>query len=655
MSYRKDIDGLRAIAVLAVLFYHASIRPFLGGYLGVDVFFVISGYLITDLILRERAAGAFSLVNFYDRRARRILPALMLVLTVATATALFVLLPDELIDFARSLLASALFYANFYDWHQQVGYSGVAATANPLLHIWSLAVEEQFYLVWPLFLIGFTGPRLRRFLPHAIVILAALSLGIGIWIGRRAQDEAFFLLHTRAWELLAGAFLATGIVPAPVTRVMRNGLCVAGLVLIGCSVTALVRNTYFPAWNALCATLGAALVIQSARARQSMASRILGSPVPVFVGKISYSLYLWHWPMLVFAKLYLDRDLALGERLALLAASFVLACGSWWFVERPARRSAFFVRKIPVSFIAGSAAALALSCAAAASISSNGLPLRMPPAIRVLYGDLAPPLSGKHCKSHASADMSVWHDCAFADSTARGQMVVWGDSHASALVIGLKDFAAERGLELRLIALGGCPPLPGVSGAHRRQRLDPVCANFDDDAMRLLSTPGAVKLVVLQGDWIATSGDLPDKRTSQPLRQAFASSLDGVVRTLTQRGLPVLIVGSVPHFHVSPWRCLGHEALLGHSGAGCDVAAASYMRRQAQFDDGVIRDVAAHYPNVRAFYPVDVLCGPVVCNALSQGHLIVRDEHHFSAFGALLVGRALDAALRNWAMPSALP
>src|SRR6056297_20083 len=340
MHYRADIDGLRALAVLPVLAFHAGLAPFSGGFVGVDVFFVISGYLIAGLILPRIRAGRFSLLEFYERRARRLLPALFVVMAVSGALAAALFLPAELREFGQSAVAATLFASNVL-FSRETGYFETEAALKPLLHTWSLGVEEQFYLLFPLLLMALAARRAGRVaLVPVLAALALASLALAAWAVPRAPAFAFYLLPTRLWELMLGALLAVAPLPALRRRAVREAAAAAGLAAILWAMLRYSEATPFPGPAALLPCLGAALVIHAGASGPTAVSRALSLGPVVFVGLISYALYLWHWPVLVFAEYAAVRELTTVETGAALALSGVLAALTWRFVERPFRRPA---------------------------------------------------------------------------------------------------------------------------------------------------------------------------------------------------------------------------------------------------------------------------------------------------------------------------
>lgn len=370
MEYRREVDGLRAVAVLPVILFHAGFKTFGGGFVGVDVFFVISGYLITSIILHEKARGSFSLLGFYERRARRILPALFLVMLVCVPFAWAWMLPHQLKDFGQSMVATAVFLSNVFFWLETDYFNDFAETA-PLLHTWTLAVEEQYYMLFPLLLMA--GWKLgRKGLMALFGLLALASFAVAEWSATRYPAAAFYLLHTRGWELLIGVLLAlhaAGQHTRPVRSTpLTEAAGVTGLTMIAVAVFAYDGRTPFPGVYALLPTLGAALVIRFATPA-TFAGRLLGRRWLVGIGLISYSAYLWHQPLFAFARVQAVDGLSPALAMALCVAVLPLSWLSWRFVETPARRMRM-PRPALASAVAAGMAVFAL--AGYAGHSSNG-------------------------------------------------------------------------------------------------------------------------------------------------------------------------------------------------------------------------------------------------------------------------------------------
>jgi peptidoglycan/LPS O-acetylase OafA/YrhL len=372
MQYRKEIDGLRALAVLPVILFHAGIAGFSGGFVGVDVFFVISGYLITSIIIGELESGDFTITGFYERRARRILPALFFVILVTLPFAWWLLLPHELVAFGRSIIAVTVFASNILFW-QESDYFATDSELIPLLHTWSLAVEEQYYVIFPVLLLVCWKLGLR-WVTAIIAVIGVISLGLAEWGWRYDASANFYLLPGRAWELMAGAGCALylGHKTQP-TGAISQWLSLTGLGLLLLSVIWLDDSLPFPGLYAIFPVLGTALIILFAH-QNNWTGRLLSLPVFVGIGLVSYSAYLWHQPMFAFARLYYADEPGLFIMLGLVILAFILAAISWRFVERPFRQRRNFSRKqIFVMALAGS---LLLIVIALTLIMLEGIPAR---------------------------------------------------------------------------------------------------------------------------------------------------------------------------------------------------------------------------------------------------------------------------------------
>ena len=469
-KYRPDIDGLRAVAVLPVLFYHLGISLTPGGFVGVDIFFVISGYLITGLISAEMHEGTYSIRNFYVRRARRIFPALFFMCAV---TALFVLLfclPSDAKRFSSSLAAATLFGSNVY-FYLTADYFGAAAETQPLLHTWSLAVEEQFYIVFPLILLlvrRYFGQRERQ----VMVVLALLSLALSIWLVRTDQAGAFYLLHSRAWELLLGALLALGTFPAIRSRLLAGALGILGLALIAGSVLLYREAMPFPGLAALAPCIGAALLIHTGKDASLLSARALSLAPVRFIGLISYSLYLWHWPIDVIARYFAfwygwDPDLKL-HKLALLALSFGAAILSWHYVEKPFRQRPY--RLGSTAILSASAATMALLVIAAGVVYPLSQRFWQMPerAERVLATlDYRPTNAKRACfLGPKTNDFHFFNQagCLALSDTKKNWLLI-GDSQAADLWAGLSGVNPE--INLMQGTASGCKPLLDLKGERR--------------------------------------------------------------------------------------------------------------------------------------------------------------------------------------------
>ena len=356
MKYRREIDGLRALAVLPVILFHAGFQTFSGGFVGVDVFFVISGYLITSIILTEKQQGTFTLLGFYERRARRILPALFVVMFACLPFAWLWMLPSDIKDFSKSLVAVSTFASNILFWRES-GYFNTAAELKPLLHTWSLAVEEQYYVLFPIFLL-ITWRLGKRWIVSIFVVVAVISLAVAHWGSFYQPQATFYLLPTRGWELLIGVIIAFYLFAKTDIETTTEKFdksvsqlgSLIGLLLIACAIFAFDKNTPFPSAYALMPTIGTAFIILFATP-QTLVGKFLGSKLLVGVGLISYSAYLWHQPLFAFAR---HSSISKPSPTLLLSLSIIaltLAYISWKYIEMPFRNRDFLKRPFLFSLL----------------------------------------------------------------------------------------------------------------------------------------------------------------------------------------------------------------------------------------------------------------------------------------------------------------
>ncbi|MGJ5066769.1 acyltransferase family protein [Bradyrhizobium oligotrophicum] len=471
LGYRADIDGLRAVAVLPVLFYHAFPAAVPGGFYGVDIFFVISGYLITGIIHKQMLSNRFSIADFYARRIRRIFPALITVVLVTFLIAWFFLPPRELKSLGTNIAGGAVFIQNFI-LLGQVGYFDLAADKKPLLHLWSLAIEEQYYIVWPLLLM-LIGSWRRRSLAITVA-LAAASFVACLIVQPRAPEYAFYLPVTRAWELLVGSGLALWVNgrsveagPRPLIDValVRELIALAAMLAIVFAFWRYGRLTPHPGVHTLLPVLGAAALI--ATSGTLVHRYVLASAPAVFVGLISYPLYLWHYPLMAYARIQFIDAVPVWVMLAIIVASMVLAWATYRFIERPIR---FGRRLVPLKVGGLVGGMVALGIVGVVADRTNGLPSRIPAELRgfMLDGsETARFWRADKCLLKPDQSASEFSpDCA---GTGRHPLIlVWGDSYAASLYPGLAHFGAERGFEVAEYTASACPPLLGFVHPERR-------------------------------------------------------------------------------------------------------------------------------------------------------------------------------------------
>lgn len=629
-QYRSDIDGLRAIAVLSVTLFHLS-RPLVpNGYLGVDVFFVISGYLLTGIIWAEMHDGAFSILTFYKRRIRRILPALMVFLLIVSAASSVILLPTDLIGYARSLLASLVFVPNIYFW-RDTDYFARAAEDKPLLNLWSLGVEEQFYIVVPLLLL-----LLLRFMPRQatrmIWLLVLLSFCSNWFLnGAGGASPAFYLLPTRAWELgLGSAFAMTRHRPGSPLWAW------AGLAMILVAlVVPMPRLGGLPAGTL--AVLGTGLVLWKGMSATDLAGRLLASGPFAFFGKISYSLYLWHWPLIVLASYRLVRPPSPLELAAIGLVSVVAGWLSWRYVETPFRRRTTPFPIVGWSVLSG---ALAVTVVGLGLLQSGGLPGRLSAEAARINAAV-----GTHYRCEVTRLFSFGASRA-CDLTldARGidgaEIVLLGNSHAQMYAPLVRDWAEAHGVSAVLVPLNGCLPTTTLN-------IGPGClqmARKNLDAVRRLP---AVRLFIVAQSWpTETLYDAEGTPVAAPDEPAQADATVSLARELAGNGAKVLLVGplAVPGADIAS--IASREAAYGLP------QTAPWQQDRAVWEDrfalAVQRLEASGFGVIR---PDTVQCAGRSCTFIDAAGSIFADDNHVARAALPRFAPLFDAALDAAAPP----
>jgi peptidoglycan/LPS O-acetylase OafA/YrhL len=624
LPYRPDIDGLRAVAVLSVVLFHAFPSLLPGGFIGVDVFFVISGYLISGILLRELGQDRFSMAGFYARRVRRIFPSLLAVMAACLAFGWIALFPDEYRQLGKHVAGGAGFAANFFYW-AQVGYFDTAADTKPLLHLWSLGIEEQFYIVWPAVLL--LAWRRRANLLVVTAGLALLSFTLNVVGIIHHGDATFYSPLSRAWELLAGALLACAAYQkagAAMPQAMANRAVLLGVALLVFGV-ALTKAVHYPGWRAL-VPVGAALLIIGAGPRAWFNRVVLSHPLAVWFGLISYPLYLWHWPLLSFAQIVESHEPAPWIRAAAVVLAIVLAWLSWRLLELPLRRLA--VRR-------GAAAArwqCALLCALMAGMAAaggylyqqDGLPQRA--AVQdnlanqkalVIVEDKA---NAAACKQRYGF-ASEYEYCLLAWPEREPTVALLGDSHAYHVVAGLTGYFKGKGDNL--LFLGTRHPYWGLpaGGDPYQQATQPMLE-------LALNTP-SVKTVVFSAHLKLHAG--PDGRIAvDAARETY--------RRFLAAGKRVIVIEDVPVMPFDPRSCIKRAGVASSATTWpCGIPRAEWDKQIAGHEK-VRQQLARDLPQVAWFRSSDAFCDEHTCSAMIGGRLMYRDHDHLSYDGDLRVG-----------------
>lgn len=619
-DYRRDIDGLRSLAVLSVLFFHTHTPGFSGGYVGVDIFFVISGFLITGILVRDMNQGRFSLVRFYERRARRILPALLVMIAVVYVAAAFFYLPGDFEGVPRSGLITLLFLSNFW-FIFKTGYFAGGSETMPLLHCWSLAVEEQFYIGFPLLLwllARYCPPHYRN---PGVAAVALISF-IWAWLTQADGDGiAFYMLPPRAWELFTGALLALGVVPEFRAGLIRQLAAFAGLGAIITSIYFYNHNTLFPGTSALLPVMGAALLIHCAPG--TLVGRALSLRLPVAIGIISYSLYLWHWPLIVFVEYVQDISLAGWTRVAVIAVTFILAWASWRFVEQPFRNPARFDRR--QIFLASASAISIFSVVSLSFFPLEGWPERFPTEISRLMAakeDYSP--VRKACMNKEIGGDRP--ECNLGSSTPP-EAVLWGDSHGVELAWVLGQEMGKQGRSLMQRTRGSCPPVIGFA-----QTRDPGCPHFNEEVLERIRKTPSIRRVYLVAYWQNGSYRVP----------GMTDWIDDTISRLQALGVEVFIFGPIPSQPFTVPKHLALEAANGNPASSTGLSVAVYQEVNSWF---VSRFPEWRKKGVVVIDPLEVLADGPDTRIIADGLPLYFDTHHLSIAGArkVLAGAHLIA------------
>lgn len=647
MKYRPDIDGLRTVAVVPVVLFHAGLSAMSGGFVGVDIFFVISGFLITGIIAKSIDDNRFSIVDFYKRRIKRIFPSFVLMAFVSTLAALAIFPPDRLLAYARSLAFASGFLSNLHFW-KSIDYFTTNAHVEPLLHTWSLAVEEQFYIFHPwLLLLLF---RKRNWLIPVLCALFAASLLLSMVTVHYMQSATFYMLPTRAWELLLGGILALGWPRPPASaRIAATG-GLAGLALIVFAIFAYTSETLFPGAAALPPTVGAALLIWAGMRPSGLSYRLLSSAPFVAIGKASYSFYLWHFPLFAFATYLLGGVLPLSIGLLLSAVALALAFVTLWLVENPVRRS-----NGPLAYAVPAILMAVLLVGGIAITRSDGMPGRLSPAAQMIV-DASFDKNRHHVECMSNGDIIVEPEkaCALGTRSVVPHVLLWGDSHSMVTATAMEAMAKRAGASFLFAASADCPPGLGFTiSEHFASGLTTTPSyRFCDDynrrmLARTLADP-AITTVVISARWSNWRIGEPanpaesvhdirlmeggrDARSGAENKAMFERGFGRLIDRLLQAGKHVYLVGPVPEpdFDV-PYRLyIARFGLIDQPEA---LTRDAFRRRHAAILP--ILERVAQRPDVTLLYPDSLLCDGRSCPIIRDGRPTYLDHNHLSVAAA---------------------
>lgn len=644
--YRPDIDGLRSVAVISVIIFHAFPRDFAGGFIGVDIFFVISGYLISNILLNHIAQTQFSLAHFYGRRILRIFPALMVILIFCIALGWLLLLSDEYQQLGKQMVAGVAFLSNFSLW-QEAGYFDGTSERKLLLHLWSLAIEEQFYLVWPIGL--WCAWKLNKVLLF-LVLVTLVSFTANILSIRTDLTGTFYLPQYRFWELAIGGLLAY-LRFTPTKTVVANSLATIGITLLACGFLFIGKDSLFPGWWSLFPTLGAVLII--AAGNTSWFNRhVLSNKAMVSIGLISYPLYLWHWPLLTFTRIYWGHP-DTSKLIIAAMISFPLAYLTFRFIERPIRNSQFQFNIKVMTLLAVSAL---IGMAGLVIYLLNGIPERN--------------LANKYTRIEADLKWNYWDDkaCIKLYNMSPCQItpnkpikiLILGDSHANHLFPGIAQNANHGGV----MNIGSCAPLDGIltfvskNQEHHSGQSDACLKNN----FSLLKTTNSIETVIVsmfpqplldgrlsnQKDY-EYWGKITLKSNMENELHLSQSELvrNGLIRTLQRVSAldkKIIFVRDTPHIPEDFRDFCLKRSNGGAKSEQCTIPRAIYEAQRVKEMD-IVNAISSELPNVEIFDPIDLFCDEAVCYLIKDGRSLYRDHHHLSEYGSNTIGRAIEGKL----------
>jgi peptidoglycan/LPS O-acetylase OafA/YrhL len=617
LKYRAEIDGLRALAVVPVILFHAGFELFSGGFVGVDVFFVISGYLITTILIEDIENKRFSIVNFYERRARRILPALFFVVLVCIPFAWMWMLPSQMKDFSQSLVAVSLFASNILFWRES-GYFDAAAAEKPLLHTWSLAVEEQYYVLFPIFLIlAWRFGKNRVF--WMIVVMAALSLILSEWGWRKQPTANFYLAPTRAWELFAGSIAAFIVQKQGVKR--SDFLALLGMVAIVFSIFAYDESTPFPSVYALVPVLGVVLLVLFAD-KETLAAKLLSTKAFVGIGLISYSAYLWHQPLFAFARIKSVSEPTILLMVSLVLCSFAFAFASWKYIEKPFRVKGVQGRKtIFISSLLGLFVFFTLGLLGHKNVILPYSKL----VITELLGNI---------------DESEYGGEGYEkiDLVEKPTTLIVGDSHAKQYL----KAARELNPNVSLITESACLSLPNLINEYKGQSTTRhECIKLHERYLDYLVRNTSVERLIFSHRWGKRLYDLKNRsllgraEDSEVVFERLRQDLVKYFNQLSNTDIKIIIIGNVPSAYVaSPYMKDGYvKCIYKYGASNCPKTYDRGLREGKRIND-LLMEIANMHDNILFLDPAEKLCSEYECFVVKGDQLFYSDHAHLTTLGA---------------------
>lgn len=633
IKYRPDIEGMRAIAVISVLLFHMGLTAVPGGFVGVDVFFVISGFLITQDIHNRVSTGRFDILEFYLRRVRRIFPSLFVVLFFSTIAAAIILLPTELEKYGKSVIGASLSFANIV-FYKADNYFGAASEETPLLHTWSLGVEEQFYLFWPLVIIVSAKVFGRLGVKLILVAIVVGSLTLSQVLLASDPTFSFYMLPARAWELALGGFLGLcGTFGFRLPKLAGAAFTLLGILLIGYAIFVFSRSTPFPGFYALVPCAGAALIIYGGQI-DNPASRLICNSTMRYVGRISYPLYLVHWPIIVFSALASPAEVSLVMKLFQIVAMFIAADVLYRFVEP-------MFRKVPATRfkIRFWAPAAAVPTAVAIMVgllmlASHGWPSRRPMPIWVTEARSEYINFQKNPCLMRGATLATSSNCEIGDPERKPTLVLWGDSQATQLIPAFRRVAEAGGYSALIVTKAGCAPIHNVTMLPSSE-MRSTCKKFNEAALARIEAIPHLKAVILSGAWktyvsgqaFLTDGSSPRSvANSRSILRARVASLSG---RLDAKGAKLIVMGIAPTGANRAFSCASRAAYRGIDPAPCsDGIYQDAVQNEKILFDALGSDKAAAFVSyLPAICSNGTHCGVTYgdkYNLLDNNHISVR-------------------------------
>lgn len=637
-SYRSDIDGLRAISVLLVVLYHAGFKTISGGFIGVDVFFVISGYLITGLILNDIDKNRFSFKRFYQRRIKRLMPALFFMLIVTSLVASLILLPMDLKAYYSSLISVVFSLSNFYFWRENGGYFDGNSKEVPLLHTWSLSVEEQFYFIWPLTLIVLIRFLSRKNLALVLIALTIFSIAVSEWVTKVTFGAAYYLLPTRMFELLIGALLAVFYSNLSKPSIyLSNVLSIAGLSAIFIAAIYLHEGHSFPGLTALLPTLGAILVIYAGINEKTWINKLLSTKYLVAIGLISYSVYLWHWPIIVFIN-YVGIKLNIYWSLILVLVSLFLGWFSWKFVESPFRTNKV-VFKAPIRSLY-LAPSIVLTGLCLLGVYFNGFPNRFEPAIvkmeSAIVSKPAELRAGCHSPSRKSEAIPN-SDCSLglSDSSSKKALLL-GDSHSNHLSGFMDILGKDSNLSVQDYTLDECIPVFNLFWGHN-EHYSKLCRQRNNIAREYIFDK-RFDYVILAGHWPTKNlyKYVNHGKTQNINSDSFSAYLSHHIQLtigeIEKSGARAVIVKDVAPSGGSTPMC-EIQKLLYNQEINCDLKMDRVHTRDEMMEE-IYADIQVHFPETIIIDPKVAMCDGQYCYSKVNDVPLYLDRNHLNDMGS---------------------